>query len=85
MSIFIKCTISNPTFDSQTKEYLTTPYSKFGSKLDIDNKFIEKIYKSSIVDRVVELNSLDENKNSKKTDGKKKTSIRGIVKLDDAN
>ena len=29
--MFVKSTIENPSFDSQIKEYLTTPSSKFGS------------------------------------------------------
>ena len=33
LMIFLNCNIENPSFDSQTKEYLTTPVSKFGSKL----------------------------------------------------
>ncbi|QOI90210.1 DNA topoisomerase 2 [Pyramimonas orientalis virus] len=83
--VFIKSTINNPTFDSQTKEYLTTPYSKFGSKFEIDDKLIEKIYKFDITERIVAISSKDDDKNAKKTDGKKKCSIRGIPKLDDAN
>jgi len=31
--IFINCLIKNPTFDSQTKEYMTLKQSSFGSKL----------------------------------------------------
>lgn len=83
--VFIKATIANPTFDSQTKEYLTTPYSKFGSKYELDDKFIEKIYKYEITEQIVALSSKDDDKNAKKTDGKKKNTIRGISKLDDAN
>lgn len=83
--VFIKSTINNPTFDSQTKEYLTTPYSKFGTKFDIDEKVIEKLYKFDIIDRMIAISGKDEDKNAKKTDGKKKSSIRGIHKLDDAN
>jgi DNA topoisomerase-2 len=83
--VFIKSTINNPTFDSQTKEYLTTPYSKFGSKFDLDDKVIEKIYKFDITDKIIALSNKDDDKNAKKTDGKKKCSIRGIPKLDDAN
>lgn len=83
--IFIKATINNPTFDSQTKEYLTTPYSKFGSKIEIDDKSVEKIYKMGITERILELSAKEEDKNTKKTDGKKKQNLRGIPKLDDAN
>lgn len=82
--VFVKSTIVNPTFDSQTKDSLTTPSSKFGSKLELDPKFIEKIYKSGIVEKAIELISADDDKNAKKTDGKKRNTIR-VDKLDDAN
>ena len=83
--LFIKSTIINPLFDSQSKENLTTPISKFGSKADISDKFIEKLYKSGIVEKIIELSHSQTQKDLKKTDGKKKKTIKGIVKLDDAN
>lgn len=83
--VFVKATVNNPSFDSQTKEYLTTPYSKFGSKCEFDEKFIDKIYKFDITNRIVSISEKDEDKNAKKTDGRKRSVIRGIHKLDDAN
>lgn len=83
--VFIKSTINNPTFDSQTKEFLTTPVSKFGTKFELDDKTVEKVYKFDIVDRVVSLSEKDDAKEAKKTDGRKRSVIRGIQKLDDAN
>lgn len=83
--VFVNCTIVNPTFDSQSKETLTSPITKFGSKLDIDDKFIEKLYKTGIVDKAISMSSLSQEKDSKKSDGKKRNVLRGIPKLDDAN
>jgi DNA topoisomerase-2 len=83
LTLFVKCTISNPTFDSQTKDLLTTPMSKFGSKPDVDS-IIEKIYKMGIVDNAINLNSISEGKQLKKSDGKKQSTLRNIPKLDDA-
>ena len=83
--IFVKSTIVNPMFDSQSKETLTTPVSKFGSKADISDKFIDKLYKSGIVEKIIEMSQSQTQKDLKKTDGKKKKTIKGIVKLDDAN
>lgn len=84
--LFLKSTIVNPTFDSQSKEHLTTPFSKFGSKIDIDDKIIEKLYKCDVLlDRLLVINAVDFDKTCKKTDGKKQSTIRGIPKLDDAN
>ena len=83
--VFVKSTIINPAFNSQTKETLTTPISKFGSKPEVSDKFIEKLYKSGIVEKILQISEISENKTLKKTDGKKKVNIRGIVKLEDAN
>lgn len=83
--VFIKSIISNPSFDSQTKETLTTPYSKFGSKPELSDKFVEKMYKSGIVEKAISVGSVLDNKSLKKTDGKKKSVIRGMTKLEDAN
>jgi DNA topoisomerase-2 len=42
MWIFVNALIENPTFDSQTKEQLTLPSSKFGSKPLLSEEFIKK-------------------------------------------
>jgi DNA topoisomerase-2 len=42
MWIFVNALIENPTFDGQTKENLTLPASKFGSKPAISEDFIKK-------------------------------------------
>lgn len=82
--LFVKSVIVNPSFDSQSKETLTTPVTKFGSKGEVSDKFIEKLYKSGIVEKILEISELHDNKKLQKTDGKKKLSIRGIPKLEDA-
>ena len=38
--LFIRCDINNPSFDSQTKDYMNTPSSAFGSMCDISEKFV---------------------------------------------
>jgi DNA gyrase/topoisomerase IV subunit B len=83
--VFIKATIVNPTFDSQTKDTLTTPIPKFGSRFEASEKLVDKIYKSTIVARVLDRASQQTAKEAKKSDGKKSTRIRGLVKLEDAN
>jgi DNA topoisomerase-2 len=85
MWIFAKTTIEDPSFDSQTKEYLTTPPAKFGSKFTVSDKFIEKIAKLDIVEKAIRLSEFKDSKILTKTDGKKTNHIRGIPKLDDAN
>lgn len=85
MWIFARSIIEDPSFDSQTKEYLTTPPAKFGSKFQISDKFIEKVSKLGIVERAIKFSEYKDSKILTKTDGKKTNMIRGIPKLDDAN
>jgi len=83
--LFLRCDIENPSFDSQTKDYMNTPSSKFGSKCEVSDKFIEKVAKMGVMDAACALTEVKENKAAKKTDGFKSKSIRGIPKLTDAN
>ena len=83
--IFVRCDIENPTFDSQTKDYMSTPISKFGSTCQVSDAFIEKIAKMGVMSAACALTEVKENKAAKKTDGTKTKSIRGIPKLIDAN
>jgi DNA topoisomerase-2 len=83
--LFLRCDIENPAFDSQTKDFMNTPSSKFGSVCNVSEKFIEKIAKMGVMDAACALTEVKENKASKKTDGVKSKNIRGIPKLTDAN
>ena len=55
-SVFININVSNPSYDSQTKDTLTTPIEKFSKdekfKWEVDSKFLNKITKSEIVSLV---------------------------------
>ena len=83
--LFLRCDIENPSFDSQTKDYMNTPASKFGSSCIVSDKFIEKIAKMGVMDMACNLTEIKETKIAKKSDGTKTKSIRGIPKLLDAN
>lgn len=84
--LFLRCDIENPSFDSQTKDYLNTPVSKFGSKCQVSNAFVEKVIsKLGVADTALKITELKDNRDAKKTDGKKASSVRGIPKLTDAN
>jgi len=83
--LFLRCDIENPAFDSQTKDYMNTPSSKFGSKCEVSDKFIEKVAKMGVMEAALQLTEVKENKAAKKTDGVKSKSVRGIPKLTDAN
>ena len=85
LMLFINCVVENPAFDSQTKDYMNTAVSKFGSTCKVSDKFIEKVAKLGVMDQAISLNEVKQNKQAKKTDGKKTRSVRGIPKLIDAN
>jgi len=83
--LFLRCDIENPSFDSQTKDFMNTPSAKFGSTSSVSDKFIDKLAKMGVMDAACALTEVKENKAAKKTDGAKTKSIRGIPKLIDAN
>ena len=83
--LFLRCDIENPSFDSQTKDFMNTPSAKFGSTSTVSDKFIDKLAKMGVMDAACALTEVKENKAAKKTDGAKTKSIRGIPKLIDAN
>ena len=83
--LFINCIIENPSFDSQTKECMNTPQSKFGSKFEISEKFIDKLAKMGVMESAISLTEIKDTKAAKKTDGRKVRSIRGIPKYMGAN
>ena len=85
LMVFVKCTIDNPSFNSQTKEHLDTVSSQFGSTCKLSDKFIEQAAKCGIMERACELSQVKDMKDLSKTDGKKKSHIQGIPKLEDAN
>ena len=85
LMIFVNCTIENPAFDSQTKDYLNSAVSNFGSSCEVSSKFIEKLAKMGVMTTACNLTEVKENKAVKKSDGTKCKTIRNIPKLVDAN
>lgn len=87
LMLFVKANIVNPTFDSQSKETMTTPASKFektGSKAEVSAKFLDKLAKSELAEKVLSMVDSNLAKALKKTDGHKQRTIRGIPSLEDA-
>lgn len=85
LNIALKTSIVNPSFSSQTKEELMTPSSKFGNECDIQSKFWDAIKNSNIVDNLKQVVSLSSQKILSKLEGSKKSKIKGVSKLEDAN
>ena len=84
--LFLRCDVVNPSFDSQTKDYLNTPYSKFGSTCVVSDNFVDKVAKMGVMDLACSLTEAKESRvAAKKTDGSKTKSIRGIANFIDAN
>jgi len=85
LTICLKASIINPTFNSQTKEELNTPISKFGFTCDISDSFWSEIKKSDLIDKLKQVISLSNQKILSKLDGSKKIKIKNLPKLEDAN
>jgi len=84
--LFLRCDIENPSFDSQTKDFMNTPSAKFGSSCSVSDSFIEKVAKMGVMDVACSLTEAKENRLAKKsTDGSKTKTIRGIANFIDAN
>ena len=81
---FLRATVANPAFNSQTKEQLTTLSKDFGCCITVSDAFITKLYKSSITEEIVnELKAKEIVSLSSKTDGKKTSKVY-IPNLEDA-
>jgi DNA topoisomerase-2 len=82
--LFINSTIVNPSFDSQSKEFLTTPAAEFGSRPEYSGKLTQGLVKLGLLDEAKYLLEAKNLRDTKKTDGKKRSTIRGMAKLEDA-
>uniref|UniRef100_A0A6C0DP55 DNA topoisomerase (ATP-hydrolyzing) n=1 Tax=viral metagenome TaxID=1070528 RepID=A0A6C0DP55_9ZZZZ len=81
---FVNATIVNPSFDSQTKETLTTPVAKFGSQYKTEGKLVDGLMKIGLLEEAQAAIDAKAVKDAKKTDGSKKKTLRGYPKLVDA-
>jgi DNA topoisomerase-2 len=84
LMLFLRCNIVNPSFDSQTKDFMNTAPSKFGSTCTVSNTFIDKLAKLGIMETACSVAQVREHNILKKQDGAKIKTIRDIPKLLDA-
>jgi DNA topoisomerase-2 len=84
LTICLVTSINNPTFNSQSKETLVLPSSKFGFTCSIGINFFDKLKESELLIKLKEINNKINLKQLGKFDGTKKKKII-ISKLEDAN
>ena len=85
--LFINSTIINPSFSSQTKEELITSKKNFGFICELSSSFFRKI-KNNDIDLIENIKNYLKSKEMyklAKSDGSKKSRLKNIPKLDDAN
>lgn len=86
MWIFVSSVIENPSFSSQTKEEMVTPIKDFGSVCQLSPGFIKKVIKKLELDDAIRMQIESKQiKELTKMETKKRSQIRGVKKLDDAN
>jgi len=86
VTFFVNATIVNPSFDSQTKETLTTPVAKFGSSFKVSDAFVVKLAKEGgLLEEAQAVLDAKLSREAKKSDGKRTVTVRGIPKLEDAS
>jgi DNA topoisomerase II len=91
VTICLKASVVNPTFNSQTKEELNTPVTKFGllgsvaMECVIPDSFWTQVKNSPILDQLKQVLALSNQRILSKLDGSKKSKIKNLPKLEDAN
>lgn len=90
MMIFINASINAPSFTSQTKEFMSTEPKNYGQRFDVNDKFMRKILKSSVVKSVLawaegqrKRQEMEELKKANK-EALKNNALKKIPKFDDA-
>ena len=69
--IFFNSLIDNPTFESQTKETLTTRQNSFGSKCELSQEFLKKVTKCGVFENILSWVDFKQSNDINKTDGTK--------------
>jgi DNA topoisomerase II len=84
MFVFVRATLVNPSFSSQTKQECTSKVASFGSRFSAPEDFVKKVAKLGIMEEALALSKHREIRQMTKSDGAKTSTVRGIPKLEDA-
>lgn len=83
--LFVRSTLTNPSFSSQTKTECTSRWKDFGTSYRVSEEFIKKVLKLPFIQDIIALVKHKEQRELNKTDGRKQSVIKGVPKLEDAN
>lgn len=75
-SLFVNCSVKNPTYDSQTKERLTNKLSAYDLKLP--QKFIDEILNSELIQALKDFYTVKYAEEEKKKLRKLNTALKGV-------
>lgn len=85
LTFFVDCITEDPSFNSQSKDTLTTKSDKFLEPCDINQNFINAVAKLGVVEEAVAFAKLKDSAELKKTDGHKVRRLFDVPKLEDAH
>lgn len=86
LTIILSCLVENPSFDSQTKERLTTKPESFGSECILPDKFLKEFVNNSNILSVIQTYARNQEKQAlARNVQRNKEKVYGLPKLDDAN
>lgn len=85
LALFLKSTIVNPVFDSQTKECLKMSKSRFGSEYIMSDAFRKKLLSGDLMKVLASVSETKLLKDLSKTNGVKTNRLVGVKGLEDAN
>lgn len=83
LCVVVAALIDNPTFDTQSKEQLTTQTKRFGSTWTPSKRFLTTFVKSAAMDAIVRAATAKQDQELTKQDGKKTSRVK-VDKLYDA-